>query len=296
MVLEAVVVPESWERHPGRMFFIGFLYASLGMFLGVWVFGKYSSISGIFLTTIPLVVIMYRALACEEEKDLKICKEYLLIKEHLHILWFFLYLFLGLTLAYTFWYTFLPVLSMALGESYILPNVSDKIFSSQIDTINSVRVEIETTGAAISKTGQLVMIMENNIKVLAFCVLFSFIYGAGAIFILTWNASVIGVAIGNVIREGFKQLGVWGGNPTIEHYFIVLPMGFSYLIHGIPEITSYFLGSLAGGIISAAVACHHWKSKNFQHIVWDSIDLTLLSVIILVLAGLIEVYITPVLF
>ena len=36
---------------------------------------------------------------------------------------------------------------------------------------------------------------------MAFCLLFSLIYGSGAIFILTWNASVLGTAIGNYIKS-----------------------------------------------------------------------------------------------
>jgi uncharacterized membrane protein SpoIIM required for sporulation len=294
MVLEAVVVPESWEEHPRRMFIIGFVYATIGIFLAIWVFGKYSSISGIFLTTIPLVVIMYRAINSEEAKDLKACKEYALIKEHLHILWFFLYLFVGMVVAYTFWYTFMPILDPILSSELYLPAKSGQMaFSSQVETISTIQRQFTPTGASTSDIDSIESILANNFKVLSFCILFSLIYGAGAIFILTWNASVIGVAIGNVIREGFKKLGEMGNNNILIHYFSVLPLGFSYLIHGIPEVAGYFLGSLAGGIISVAVVCHHYRSKEFWHILTDSIDLIILSTAVLVLAALIEVYVTP---
>ena len=281
MVLEAIVVPESWEKHPKRMFIIGFTYATVGDFLALWAFGKYASISGIFLTTIPLVVIMYRALNSEEEKDMKECKEYVLIKEHLHILWFFLYLFLGMVLAYAFWYAVLPI------------DVSEKVCSSQIETIRSIQTQFAPTGASVSGLDTVKAILSNNLRVLSFCIVFSLIYGAGAIFILAWNASVIGVAIGNVCREGFKAIGEFGHNATLIHYFNVLPLGLSYLVHGVPEVAGYFLGSLAGGIISVAVVCHHYKSKEFWHILADSIDLLLLSIAVLILAAFIEVYVTP---
>lgn len=280
MVLEAIVVPESWEKHPARMFLVGFIYSTVGVFLGLWVFGKYASISGIFLTTIPLVVIMYHAINCEEEKDMKICKEYLLMKEHMHILWFFLYLFLGMVLSYSLWFAVLP------------SDILMKVASSQMETLESLGTKFSITGAAAQQmtVGQILM---NNVRVWAFCILFSLIYGAGAIFILTWNASVIGVAIGNVLREGMRTLGVIGNNATVMNYFSVLPVGLSYLVHGIPEITSYFLGSLAGGIISVAVVCHHYKSREFWNIIVDSLDLTVLSFAILVAAAFIEVYVTP---
>ena len=48
---------------------------------------------------------------------------------------------------------------------------------------------------------QFFRIFFNNLKVLIFCIGFAFVYGVGAIFILVWNASVIGTAIGSFIRS-----------------------------------------------------------------------------------------------
>jgi len=283
MVLESVVIPESWENHPQRMLIIGFLYSTVGLFLGLIVFGKYASLSGIFLTTIPLVVIMHRAFTCEEAKDMKSCQEYALMKEHLHVLYFFIYLFLGMVISYSFWFTFLPT------------DIVNNVCSSQIDTISSISRQVSATGAAIDKLGRLEVILNNNLMVWGFCILFSFLYGGGAIFILTWNASVIGVAIGSVIREGLRTIARLQNNPLLINYFTVLPLGLSYLVHGLPEIVSYFLAALAGGIISVAVACHHYKSKEFWHVVWDSLDLVIVSLLVLLAAAFTEVYITPIL-
>jgi uncharacterized membrane protein SpoIIM required for sporulation len=52
------------------------------------------------------------------------------------------------------------------------------------------------------------------------------IFGAGAIFILAWNASVIAAAIGIFANSDLSKL----------------PMGvMRYMIHGIPEIGAYFI-------------------------------------------------------
>jgi len=77
------------------------------------------------------------------------------------------------------------------------------------------------------------------------------------------------------------------------------PASFSflrYIIHGIPEMIAYFIAGIAGGIISVAVIRHDFRSSNFKKIVLDSIDLVLIAVIVLLLAALIEVFITPALF
>ena len=85
-----------------------------------------------------------------------------------------------------------------------------------------------------------------------FSLLFSFFYGFGAIFILTWNASVIGAAIGGFIKSNVSQ-----------NYLLLLPIGiFRYMIHGFPEIMAYFVTALAGGIFGIGVIRHGIKDKK----------------------------------
>ena len=136
----------------------------------------------------------------------------------------------------------------------------------------------------------LFQIMANNIKVLLFCIFFSFFYGAGAIFILTWNASVIAAAIGSFVRNNLSEtFGL--------AYFSIFTIGvLKYMTHGIFEILAYFMGGLAGGIISVAVIRHDINTEAFRKVLYDSIDLILLATAIIVIGSYIEVYITPALF
>jgi len=79
----------------------------------------------------------------------------------------------------------------------------------------------------------------------------------------------------------------------LKNYFLAFPMSFAYMIHGIPEILAYFIGALGSGIISSAVIKHDYRSNEFKHVLIDSLDLLILSAVVLVLAALIEVYLTP---
>ncbi len=292
IVLESLAVPDSLECHPGRMLIIGFEYATIGLFLALLVFGDYASISSIFLTSMPLIVVMYNAIKYEEGKDLEICGEYLLIKEHMKAVKLFVYLFFGMFIAYSFWFTFLP------------ENVSEKIFSTQLETIQAVRSSfnqevsgnaiLEYTGSSVSGLTEMRVIIVKNLGVLGFCILFSFLYGSGAIYILTWNASVIGVAAGELIRATLREFAGMSGIEMLVNYFTVFPISIVYLVHGIPEVTAYFIGALSGGIISVAVANHHYASKEFKRIVLDSMDLLILAILVLVAAAFMEVYITPI--
>ena len=53
---------------------------------------------------------------------------------------------------------------------------------------------------------------------------------------------------------------------------------------------------MGAGIISIAVIRHDYNSPKFKQVFMDSVDLIVISVIVLIIAGLIEVFITPKLF
>ena len=126
-----------------------------------------------------------------------------------------------------------------------------------------------------------------------FSFLLAFLYGAGAVFIFTWNASIISVAIGNLIRYKLDGLAVSAGLINLGNYFHIFSLGFlRYLTHGILEMVAYFIGGLAGGIISVAVIRRDLSSVRFNQIVQDSSILFVISLVVLLVAALIEVYIS----
>ncbi|MFP4645048.1 MAG: stage II sporulation protein M [Candidatus Woesearchaeota archaeon] len=175
-----------------------------------------------------------------------------------------------------------------------------QLFSEQIDTINKINGRVTGLASADEATSgfdQFSRIFFNNMKVLTFCIIFSFIYGAGAIFILAWNASVIGTAIGNYVRSELASLAHTIGLEKVAGYLSVVSIGLlKYVIHGIPEILAYFIAALAGGIISIGVIRHDFKGRKFEHIVLDAADLVLLSIAVLFIAAILEVWVTPMIF
>ncbi|MFH0936531.1 MAG: stage II sporulation protein M [Candidatus Woesearchaeota archaeon] len=287
MVLESIVTPIKAEKKPWDMFFIGLLYSSVAMFLALWIFRDQASLVMVFLTVTATVPLMYNTLKFEEEKDLSIEKERTLLKEHSKALSFFMFLFLGFLLAFAIWYVFLP------------EKVIEQTFNIQLQTIKSINSKIlghSITSSSLA-SDVLLQIFSNNVKVLLFCIFFSFFYGAGAIFILTWNASVISAAIGTFIRNNISMYADSIGLTKIAGYFGVFSLGLlRYSIHGIPEILAYFIGGLAGGIISVAVIRHDFGSGHFKKILFDSLDLIILGIFVLFIAALLEVFVTPLFF
>lgn len=283
MVLESLTNALTAEKHPAKVILYGFVYASVGLFLSLWVFKEQASLVMVFLTAMASIPLIYNTIKLEEKKDIAIEKEAALLREHAKALVVFMFLFLGFIIAFTLWYVVLP--------SDIVQN------AFRIQTQTYLTINPGVSGNVANSMGNFTRILFNNLKVLIFCLLFAFLYGVGAIFILTWNASVIGLAMGNFIRTNMSKFAQSFNLLTAAGYLeITTKSVLRYWIHGTPEILAYFVGGLAGGIISIAVIRHDFGTEKFEKIVLDSTELVIIALVLLVIAALLEVNVTPLFF
>ncbi len=286
-MLEMLINPREAEKGPWKMFFIGLVYASLSLLLVNWFFSAdavLSKFSGLIVVTFCVMFslpFMYFLIKQEEKQDEEVEGFWGVWKAHGDAMYAFMWLFLGFIVAFAFWYMILQnsLLFNAQIETYCMIN-NPGINLEDCVAKYSFTKPFQTTGAA-TKQIRFLSILENNVYVMIFTLLFSLIFGAGAIFVLAWNASVIAGAIG--IFTKYK----------ISH----IPFGLvRYMIHGFPEIAAYFITALAGGIFGVGIIRHGIKDKKFLRVIENTIILLFLSIIILIGAALLEVYITPLLF
>lgn len=285
-MFESLLNPKRAEEHPWLMFFVGLIQGFLAVliasaFKGDPVLSKYLGILVVTFCVILSLPFVYFIMRYEERKDKELDEESNILKEHGKAIMVFLWLFLGFTVAFAICYMIFPN-----GPQY---------FSAQVETYCQMNNPYDITGClkeyglnqkaimtgAVTSMNRFVSIFTNNVYVVIFTLFFSLIFGAGAIFILAWNASVIAAAIGMFVKS------------DITHIFI--GMG-RYLIHGIPEIAAYFVAALAGGILGVSIIRREFKTSKFWDILEDVLTLLVISIIILIIAGLIEVFITPILF
>ena len=276
--------PKRAERKPWEMFFIGLFYASISFLFVALIFGADDVLkegSGILLVTFTVICCLpfiYYIIKLEENKDVQISDSGKLIKEHSKALRAMMWLFLGFVVAFSFWYIVLPG---SAGQNF---NFQIRTFCA-INNPSNFQQCISSYGASVTgaatKMGSFLAIFANNISVLIFTLIFSLAFGAGAVFILVWNASVIAAGIGIFAKGRLGQL----------------PIGFlRYMIHGIPEIAAYFVGALAGGIISVAVVRKDLKGERMWRILEDALILLIIAILILLIAAFVEVYITHAIF
>jgi len=288
-MLESIINPKNVERGAVKMFLVGLIYASVSilgvkfLFSGDPVLYEYAGMIVVTFCVMFSLPFMYFLIKQEKEDDEQVEGFFSVWRVHKDAIYAFMWLFLGFIVAFSFW-------NIALGDA--------NLFNAQIETycvINSpgniedcvkeyAVGQPQVTGAATKGFQRFVSIIENNAFVMLFTLLFSLFFGAGAIFVLAWNASVIAGAIGIFTKQSLSGI----------------PIGIArYMIHGGPEIAAYFITALAGGIfgVGAIEAFRNgWKNPKLLRIVENVVVLLFIAIIILVVAAAVEVYFTPVLF
>ncbi len=285
-MLESLINPKRAEKGPWKMFFIGFLYASLSlllthfMFRGDTTLSKYSGLLVVLFCVMFSLPFMYFVIKHEEREDEEIEGILDVWKMHSDAIFAFMWLFFGFILAFSFWYMILqdPNLLNAQIETYCSINNPGQVSNCVAEysfTANAV------SGSTLDQGARFMSIVGNNFGVMVFTLIFSLIFGAGAIFVLAWNASVIAAAIGI-----FTQ-----------HQISEIPLGLlRYMIHGFPEIAAYFVTALAGGIFGVGIIRNGVGNKKFLRVLANVVILLFIALVILIIAGIIEVYFTPLLF
>lgn len=298
MVLEAIITASGARRNPLGMLVLSFVLSSVAIWISYFTFPDSASILALAFVTIGFMPIIHRLFTLEEELEMQKpgwCGTFL--ARHFSIIMVYAFFFIGVVASYAFWYVMLPDSAPAVCAAAddmpiecMMP-VRDSVFAAQEQTWqgisnlrdNSVAKIIGfVTGRGVGSClgperevfGCAGFLFGNNALVLGLAVLFSFLYGAGAIFLLSWNASVIGLFIGKEIVETHLLAGVL--------------RAIGYLPHGFLEIGAYFIGAVAGGIISVAISKRKYRTHEFETIAKDALVLLIIAYAVLLLAALVE--------
>jgi uncharacterized membrane protein SpoIIM required for sporulation len=286
-MFELLLNPIKAERKPWELFFVGFFYSTISILLVEWIFKQdpvLSQAGGVLAVTftvmfsLPFILYLFRF---EEKKSAQETGGvFALAKDHIPAVSAFMWLFVGFVIGFSFWYILLPTTESLAQQAATYCTINRPASVEECTAQYTQAKDVVQTVFATNKE-RLFLIFANNIYVLIFTLVFSLLFGAGVVFILAWNASVIAAAIAIFTRSDLNQLPV---------------ALFRYFIHGIPEIASYFIAALAGGIISFAVVKREIGTERFWRVLQDSLNLIILSVIILFIAALMEVFLTPLFF
>jgi hypothetical protein len=285
-MLESILSPRKAERSPWDMIILGFVVSSIAIWVGHY-FTEFipadPSMLALAITVMVLSPLVYRILIIEEEKDEKSLSNnpFGFALRHWDVITVYAFLFVGLLASFSFWYMMLP------QSPGIMPS-SGEMFGMQESAIPGVQQSIsgQATGASVAGPDPMTKfsrITLNNFKIMVFCFLASFMFGAGGLWLLTWNASVWGVHIGVMTNTTFGHLDAFSAYCAGFPYY-----SLALALWAIPEGLAYVIAAIAGGIVSVAVSRHHFKSEKFWLTVFDASFLLLIAFFLVVLGAYVE--------
>ncbi len=277
MVLEALLNPKKARDKPWTVFFVAFVYSFVAVLLASALFPEQSSILTIALITILLVPFINKLFRHEEEKDELIAEKRMkannLFERHKDVIVTYTMIFLGITVALTAVFTFMPQYGNVFELQISQPTLSQYATTSKATALVSDPAYLFTK------------YILNNSRVMILAFVLSALLGTGAIFVLSWNASVISVFIG---LKAINPL-ITAGTSSIAAFAIGLPTGLlSIALHGVPEILSYFLAGIAGGILSVGIMREKIESPEFRVVFKDALTVMVVAEAVIIVAAALE--------
>jgi uncharacterized membrane protein SpoIIM required for sporulation len=275
MVLETLL---TFKENPKHLLFSGFIFSSIAILLSLALFPRAPSMVLVAFMTIPTVYIftqMFKKIGAEE---LELNSTNDVLTANTKVAENYLFLFLGMSLGIVVWFSILP-------KDMLLSAFSEQLWNLE-QLGRATGMSVGTASAA--NINLLSTIAINNIRLVLLCALMSFVFGTGSLFILAWNASVIGVAVGTIIYQ-LKQVGI----ATEFAFFQGMTMGVSYFIlHLVPEVMAYFYAAIAGAFISIAMMRYQPFSKKSNRLLVIAGGLLGIAVIFVIFGAFIEVFIS----
>ena len=225
-MLERLFLREEESQNLGLLVVLGFVSGVLGFVVAEAIFPGQSSLISVLFAAVPLIYSLNQKFLEDESERLP----------HLPEVEMYLSIFSGLALAFG-----------------VLGNLRPSGFELQRDIVGM-------SGAAIQDVG-FSIILSNNLTVFASILLVSMLVGSAGAFILSWNASVFGVFIGEVAST----------NPLVS---------VAYLPHSLFEMSGFVIAGITGSLLSAAV-----YRKDLTEDVWRDYARLLLTGIACIIVG-----------
>jgi len=265
MVLEHLLPADWLERKASFAFLVGIIYAVIGIIIAKMFFPKDPSLVVVAFTSILLLPLMRKLFSIEEkqEKHEKQFSLKRLFKDEGDFVKTYLFLAAGVFLVY-------------VVASIMLPGFEvNSLFREQLELRGA-----GASGAATFTSGLFMNILINNIGVLLACFALSFFTGDGAVFLVTWNASLWGTIFGVTARNAAAAAHT---NPWWYLFLVLLIV----LPHAIIEMLSYILAGIGGGLISADIEVDKGEKKKdrFKKVFYSYTGSLILAAVILLLIG-----------
>ena len=278
MVLEHIF-PEDWlERKGIYAFLLGIGYSIIGVLIASILFPGDPALVAVAFTSMLLLPELYKIFSIEErevslEQHVSLRS---LWRDDIEVIRIYIFLFLGIMLVYSIGTILLPELQ------------ANNLFREQLEIrFGQGFAGSATAGSAtgeIFSSGLFFVLLTNNFLVLMACFILALLAGDGAIFLITWNASVWGTIFGLTA----KNAALFSGQHPLYFFALIMAIVFPHMII---EAISYFLAAISGSVISKDVLLEQFASERFFEVFGFNLYLLLFALLFLLLGAIIETFV-----
>ncbi len=278
MVLEHIF-PEDWlERKGIYAFLLGVGYSIIGVLIASILFPGDPALVAVAFTSMLLLPELYKIFSIEERQESLEQRVSLrsLWRDDIEVIRIYIFLFLGIMLVYSIGTILLPELQ------------ANNLFREQLEIrFGQGFAGSATAGSAtgeIFSSGLFFVLLTNNFLVLMACFILALLAGDGAIFLISWNASVWGTIFGLTA----KNAALFSGQHPLYFFGLIMAIVFPHMII---EAISYFLAAISGSVISKDVLLEQFASERFFEVFGFNLYLLLFALLFLLLGAIIETFV-----
>ncbi len=267
MVLEHIF-PEDWlEKRAIYAFILGIGYSIVGILIAKTLFPQDPALVAVAFTSLLLLPELYKIFSIEERKERMETKVTLkaLWRDDIGMIKIYLALFIGIVLVFSVATMMLPAFE------------TNNLFREQLE----IRLGQGFAGNAIlgvQDSGLFWSILGNNFKVMIACFVMALLTGDGAIFLITWNASVWGTIFGWTAKAASE----FSGQGVLSLFGKIM---VSVTPHMIIEAFAYILSAIAGEMISKDVLLEEFASDRFMEVFGFNLYMILFGLIALLVGA-----------
>jgi uncharacterized membrane protein SpoIIM required for sporulation len=260
MVLEQLIDRKIVLRHVPFVFVLSAVYV-LVAYAAQSLFFPGQSLATVLLLTILLVPSLHHVIIIEEKIERTGASRFW--KKHRTIIKCYIGAFLGILAGFL-------VLGFANAQT-----LEYQITQLKQDHLNPTAIE-NFAGKYFPEIKTAIAVFSHNVKYLLIGFLLSIFYGAGAAFLIVYNASLFAAF-------AIELFARWA--PALQ-------MAGISLLHLLPESAGFIMTAIAGATISRAITHEQISGDAFRNVLRNCFILLVLSLALIFLAALVETYVT----
>lgn len=264
MVLEQFLESPHVKRHAFFVLFLSMIYVFIAYGAAYLFFEESMSIVAVFTLTIILIPSLQHIISLEEQIERKNGLRHF-FRNHATIFKVYSAAFLGILIGF--------VMIGALFDSVDIYAYQTNFLTGQ-SSIGAGAITKFASGSYVPSFRDVIGLFSQNLSVLLIAFALSIFYGAGAVFLVVFNASLFSAFLFSFMNSTSKA---------------VASVSF---IHFIPEISGFLLAAIAGAILSAAIINESFSSPYFKNVMKNTCIMLLFSIALVFIGVLLEIYVS----